>query len=66
MKASLKSTLDAVISRWLEENDAHNDRPPGLACSDLEYLMADAAAAVYDASHAGAEMGRIATETEFR
>lgn len=55
MKASLKSTLDAAMSTWLEEQDSHNDRPAGLACESLDSLMADAAAAVYDASHAGAE-----------
>lgn len=57
MKASLKSTLDAAMNKWLEDQDAHDDRPAGLACQDLGELMANAAAAAYDASHAGAMMG---------
>jgi len=57
MKASLKATLDEAMSTWLEQQDAHDDRPPGLACPDLADLMANAAAAVYDASHAGAMAG---------
>ena len=57
MKASLKSTLDAAMNQWLENQDAHDDRPAGLACKNLGELMADAAAATYDASHAGAMMG---------
>ncbi len=62
MKASLKSTLDAVINRWLAAQGGHEDRPAGLACPDLGELMADAAAAVYDASHAGSEVGREEAE----
>jgi len=57
MKASLKATLDKAMNDWLENQDAHDDRPPGLACKDLGELMATAAAATYDASHAGAMMG---------
>jgi hypothetical protein len=57
MKATLKSTLVQVLDKWLEDQDAHDDRPYGLACPNLEDLMADAAASVYDASHAGAVMG---------
>lgn len=57
MKASLKATLDAVLNQWLEDYDSHNDRPLGLACDDLAELMADAAASVYDASHAGSVKG---------
>ena len=54
MKPSLKATLYEAISEWLARVDDHDDRPPGLACDDLESMMTDAAAAVYDASHAGA------------
>jgi len=57
MKASLKSTLDQAMNQWLEANDAHEDRPRGFACEDLGELMASAASAVYDASHAGAIIG---------
>lgn len=54
MTASLKATLDAVLSQWLEDQDTHDDRPAGFACDGLAELMADAAASVYEASHAGA------------
>lgn len=57
MKASLKSNLYAVLNKFLEDNDAHDDRPIGLACKDLGVMMADAAAAVYEASHAGSVAG---------
>lgn len=56
MKIALKSTLVEVIEQWLSDNDSHEARPPGLACENLSEMMADAAAAVYDASHAGAVM----------
>lgn len=56
MKANLKATLDNVLNQWLEEQDGHPDRPPGLACPGLGEMMADAAASVYEASHAGAQM----------
>ena len=57
MKASLKATLDTAMNKWLEAMDDHTDRPEGLACKDLGELMASAAGAVYDASHAGAAEG---------
>jgi hypothetical protein len=57
MKASLKATLDTAMQTWLEEQDSHDDRPAGLVCQDLSDMMASAAAAVYDASHAGAMAG---------
>lgn len=57
MKASLKATLDIAMANWLEEQDSHDDRPAGLACQNLSDMMASAAAAVYDASHAGAMSG---------
>lgn len=57
MKASLKTTLDAAMNQWLEDQEAHDDRPSGLACEELGELMATAAVAVYEASHAGAMMG---------
>ena len=62
MKASLKSTLDTAMESWLEKQDAHPDRPDGLACPDLADMMANAAAAVYDASHAGAMAGAAEPE----
>ncbi|MFK5282708.1 hypothetical protein ACI3PL_24395, partial [Lacticaseibacillus paracasei] len=46
--------LDATMEQWLDENDGHVDRPDGLACLNLADMMASAAAAVYDASHAAA------------
>lgn len=57
MKTSLKASLEAAISEWLNETDGHPDRPKGLACEDLSELMAGAAASVYDASHAGSISG---------
>lgn len=57
MKTALKSTLASVIGGWLNEIDDHDQRPPGLACDDLSELMTEAAAAVYDASHAGSMKG---------
>lgn len=57
MKASLKATLDWVMNKWLEDQDGHEDRPPGIACPDLGEMMAAAAASVYDASHAGSMAG---------
>jgi hypothetical protein len=57
MKASLKATLDKVINQWLEDQDMHEDRPEGVACENLGEMMADAAAVVYDASHAGSVSG---------
>ncbi len=57
MKASLKATLDAALNKWLEDQDGHDDRPPGLACQDLGELMASAAASVYDASHIASMQG---------
>jgi len=59
MKSTLKSTLSQVMSRWLEDQDNHDDRPPGIACPQLDEMMTDAAAAVYDASHAGAVAGTL-------
>jgi len=56
MKTRLKSTLVEVLDEWLEAQDDHDERPAGLACNGLANMMADAAAAVYDASHAGAAM----------
>ena len=56
MKNSMKASLEKVLSKWLEEMDTHPDRPDGLACEDLAEMMANAAASVYDASHAGAVM----------
>jgi hypothetical protein len=53
----MKASLESVISKWLSEMDTHPDRPDGLACEDLAEMMANAAASVYDASHAGAVMG---------
>lgn len=57
MSASLKATLDLAMKTWLEEQDDHDDRPEGIACNRLHEMMADAAAAVYEASHAGAVDG---------
>jgi hypothetical protein len=57
MTASLKATLDSILNQWLEDQDTHDDRPAGYACDGLAELMADAAAAVYEASHAGAVKG---------
>jgi hypothetical protein len=58
MKASLKATLDTTMNIWLEKQDDHDDRPAGLACDGLGEMMATAAAAVYEASHAGAVAGQ--------
>jgi len=57
MKTSLKASLESAMNQWLEDQEAHNERPAGLACEDLGELMANAAASAYDASHAGAVMG---------
>lgn len=57
MKATLKATLVTTLENWLSEQDEHVDRPAGSACEDLADMMADAAGAVYDASHAGYVMG---------
>ena len=54
MKTKLLATLETTMSEWLEKQDSHDDRPPGLACENLAAMMAAAAAAAYDASHAGA------------
>lgn len=57
MKSSLKSTLEQAINSWISEQYGHDARPSGLTCEDLSDMMADAAAAVYDASHAGSIAG---------
>lgn len=66
MTSRLKSTLWEVLDNWLEQQDAHPDRPPGLACPHLADMMTDAAEAVYEASHQGAEMSRIEAEESAR
>lgn len=62
MKASLKSTLDTAMDKWLDEQQEHDDRPDGLACKELGEMMATAAAAVYEASHAGAVQQQLEDE----
>jgi hypothetical protein len=57
MRATLKATLLVAMESWLEKQDGHDDRPAGLACPNLADMMADAAAATYDASHAGSVAG---------
>lgn len=57
MKSSLKNELEKSMNKFLDDYEAHNDRPSGLACVNLGEMMADAAAAVYEASHAGATAG---------
>ena len=57
MRSTLKSTLALTMDAWLEKQDGHDDRPVGLACPKLADMMADAAAAVYDASHEGSVAG---------
>ena len=57
MKASLRATLDEAMENWLDAQDSHDGRPPGIACRDLSSMMAAAAAAVYEASHAASIEG---------
>jgi hypothetical protein len=50
MKAALKATLEQALDDWLENEADHEQRPAGYIYEGLHVQMAEAAAAVYDAS----------------
>jgi hypothetical protein len=60
MRASLKAQLETVIQKFLDDTAEHEDRPDGYQHPEICQHMANAAEAVYDATHAASSF----TETE--
>ncbi len=51
MTSKLKASLEGVIERWLNRIANDIDRPDSFIAENLHVRMAEAAAAVFDASH---------------
>jgi len=52
MKASLKAQLEVLIQKFLDDTAEHDERPDGYQHPAICEHMANAAEAVYDATHA--------------